>query len=138
MTLMELLIKHEGLKLKAYKCPAGKTTVGVGRNLDDNGITRDEALYMLQNDIEKFDHDLRLAFRWYANLSGPRQAVLISMAFNMGMGGLFEFKKMIASIEAGDYTQAANHMMNSKWASQVKRRASELAQMMNENRFLAG
>lgn len=136
MRVMELLIKHEGLMLKPYRCPAGKLTIGVGRNLEASGITRDEAIYMLQNDIGKFDHDLRLAFRWYPGLSEARQAVLISMAFNLGMGGLSEFKQMLRSLENGDYERAADHMLNSKWAGQVKKRAVELAQMMRQNTFM--
>lgn len=131
-------MKHEGVRLKPYKCPSGKLTIGIGRNLEDAGITRDEALYMLQNDIGKFDHDLRMTFRWYGKLSEVRQAVILSMAFNLGMGGLYGFKKMLTSLENGDFHQAANHMLNSRWASQVGRRASELAQMMNDDRFPAG
>ena len=38
------LIEHEGLEQKVYRCTAGKLTIGVGRNLEDKGITEEEAL----------------------------------------------------------------------------------------------
>ena len=53
MDLIESLKQHEGIALKPYKCTAGKITLGCGRNLDDNGISHEEAMFMLQNDIEK-------------------------------------------------------------------------------------
>jgi len=37
--LVDQIIEHEGLKLKPYHCPAGKLTIGVGRNLEDKGIS---------------------------------------------------------------------------------------------------
>ncbi len=46
------LIRHKGLKLKPYRCTAGKLTIGVGRNLDDCGISQTEAYVLLENDIQ--------------------------------------------------------------------------------------
>ena len=134
--IQKLLLRHEGIKLKPYLCPAGKITIGVGRNLEDTGITREEAMALLENDIVKFDHDLDIAFSWYKSLSEPRKAVLISMAFNMGMGGLKQFKQMLAALALGDYRRASDQMLASKWASQVGRRAVELSIMMLQNRFV--
>ena len=51
--LKESLIKNEGLELKVYICPAGYKTIGVGRNLETRGITQEEAIYLLDNDISK-------------------------------------------------------------------------------------
>ena len=45
------LIRHEGLRLKPYRCTAGKLTIGIGRNLDDCGISQKEAYAMLERDI---------------------------------------------------------------------------------------
>lgn len=52
-SLIEELVRHEGLRLKPYKCSANSWTIGVGRNLDTVGISGDEALMMLKNDIAK-------------------------------------------------------------------------------------
>ena len=64
MTLKDQLIKHEGLRKKVYTCPAGKLTIGVGRNLEDRGITEEEALLMLDNDIAQVKGEAS-GFSWY-------------------------------------------------------------------------
>lgn len=133
MNLKELLIKHEGMKLDLYQCPAGFWTIGVGRNLEANGISVDEALLLLQNDINRCEASITgldsFSGFWPA-LTEARQAVLISMAFNLGMGGLLRFKKMIAALQALDFQQAAEEMLDSQWATQVGQRAVELSSMM--------
>lgn len=129
MTLEELLIKHEDLRLKPYKCSAGKLTIGVGRNLEDNGITEEEALYLLRNDIETCEREAS-RYPWFETLSPKRQNVIISMIFNLGLYRFSQFKNMISAIENEDYSEAAHQMLDSKWAEQVGKRAVELAQMM--------
>jgi lysozyme len=124
------LIKDEGLRLKPYRCTAGKLTIGVGRNLDDRGITREEAMILLDNSIAECVTELTRAFDWFPKLDPVRQEVLINMAFNLGMDRLGQFKFTLGAISRGDYTQAANRMLQSKWAEQVGRRATELAEMM--------
>lgn len=133
MNLKELLIKHEGLRLDLYQCPAGFWTIGVGRNLEANGISEDEAMLLLQNDINRCEASITqldsFSGFWPA-LTEARQAVLISMAFNLGMAGLLRFKKMIAALQALDFQQAAEEMLDSQWATQVGQRAVELSSMM--------
>ena len=62
MNIKDFIIKHEGLKLKPYICPAGKITIGVGRNIEDNGISEDEAMYLLNNDIKRCKTELMEIF----------------------------------------------------------------------------
>ena len=128
-SLEDQLILHEGLKLKPYRCTAGKLTIGVGRNLDDKGISHDEAMYMLVNDIDDVRNALE-RYEWYTKLDAVRQKVMIDMAYNLGMAGLLKFRKMIAALELGDYQAAADQMLDSRWARQVKTRADRLAEMM--------
>ena len=130
MNITDLLIKHEGLRLKPYRDTVGKLTIGVGRNLDDVGITREEALYLLGNDIFRVKAGLYDAFLWSINLDAVRKDVVINMVFNLGLGRFKRFKRMIAAIERQDWDGAAKEMLDSKWAKQVGRRAIELAQMM--------
>lgn len=132
VTLEGLLIKHEGLKLKPYKCTAGKTTIGVGRNIEDNGITKEEALYLLRNDIESCRQEA-LRYPWFEGLSEPRKNVIISMIFNLGLYRFSQFKNMIKALENEDYSEAARQMLDSRWATQVGNRAAELAKMMEES-----
>ena len=125
----EQLVLHEGLKLNPYRCPAGKLTIGVGRNLEDKGISMAEALFLLRNDVEEVRTQLE-RYPWYTQLDPVRQKVLIDMAFNLGIGGLMQFRKMLAALEAGDYGKTADEMLDSKWARQVGKRAQRLAEMM--------
>lgn len=82
--IKDQLIKHEGLRLKPYKCTAGKMTIGVGRNLDDVGISEQEALDMLFNDVGKCLSDLREIFRQFDQLPENIQLVLVDMRFQLG------------------------------------------------------
>jgi len=130
---LEQLKRHEGLRLKPYHCTAGKLTIGYGRNIEDKGISKSEANYLLLRDIEEVEVALNDRYEWFEHLSTHRQAVLINMAFNMGMHGLATFKNMIAAIEMSDYTEASHQMLESGWAKQVGSRAVELSKIMAYN-----
>lgn len=128
--VMEALKKEEGFRAKVYKCIAGKNTIGFGRNLDDKGITYEEAEYLLKNDIKMVDTWLNGNVPIYATLTPERQFVLIDMCFNLGFVGLLKFRKMFEAIKAGEFAKAAAEMLNSKWAVQVGPRARKLARIM--------
>ncbi len=136
MNIFRLLIRHEGLRLKAYKCTEGKTTIGVGRNLDDVGITKAEAIMLLENDIKRVDREALQQFPWYKNLDYVRKDVIISMIFNMGLHGFMQFKKAISAMAFKNYDLASKEMLDSKWAKQVEGRAHELSQMMLTGKYL--
>ncbi len=135
-TIVEQLILHEGLRLKPYRCTAGKLTIGVGRNLDDKGISKEEALFLLRNDIATVTTQLQ-KYDWYINTDPIRQKVLIDRAYNLGVGGLLQFRRMIAALGRGDYEGAADQMLDSRWAVQVGYRAVRLAEMMRSGRDYA-
>lgn len=132
--LSDQLIKHEGLKLKPYTCTGGKLTIGVGRNIEDNGITEKEALYLLHNDIARTVDEL-VKFEWYCSLDEVRRGVIVNMCFNLGLPNLLKFTKMINAINMRDYGLAAKEMLNSRWAKQVKGRADELANQMRTGQY---
>ena len=121
---------HEGERLKPYRCTAGKLTIGVGRNLEDRGISREESAMLLANDIAREERELLRALPWVAKLDEVRQRVLLDMSFNLGLVGLLNFKNTLATIQAGDYQRAAAMMLDSKWARQVGQRAERLSRMM--------
>ena len=127
----EMLRRHEGLRLTVYECSAGKKTIGYGRNLEDRGITESEAEWMLDNDIEYTEERLASSFEFYQQLDDVRKAVLIDLAFNLGMAGLKGFKKMLKALEHGDYSEAAIQLLNSRYARQVTNRAMELARLLD-------
>jgi lysozyme len=128
--LQAQLMRHEGLRLKPYLDTVGKMTIGYGRNLDDVGITRDEASYMLNGDIDRTVKALLTHLPWMLDLDTVRQAVLCNMAFNLGVTGLLTFQRTLKAIQQDRFEDAAAHMLESKWAEQVGQRAVELAEQM--------
>ena len=130
-----MLIRHEGLRLKPYRDPKSKLTIGVGRNLDDVGITRAEALMLLDNDIATVQRDVKRAFPWFPGLDPVRKDFVLDMVFNLGLPRFRRFEKSIASIRAGDWENAAREMLKSRWANQVGKRATELAAMMERGKY---
>ena len=136
--LRRQLKEDEGLRLKPYVDCCGKTwrtctcadrgrlTIGYGRNLDDKGISPGEAESMLDNDIDDTIRDLTTFLPWAAQLDPVRQAVLVNMAFNLGIGGLLKFKRTLEAIQRRDWDRAAAEMAKSRWWSQVGRRAHRL------------
>lgn len=128
--LKQQLIKHEGLELMPYKCTAGKLTIGVGRNIEDRGITYDEAMYLLENDLTLYHVELMKAFPVVDQLDVVRQYTLVNMAFNLGITKLRQFKLMWAAIEDNDFEVAAQEMLNSKWSRDVGARSLQLSEQM--------
>lgn len=105
----------------------GKLTVGIGRNLDDDGITTAESDFLLTNDITSTIHDLDMFLPWWKNLSGARQEALIDMCFNIGIHRLMGFQEMLKALRTGDYATASQESLNSLWARQVGQRAQRIA-----------
>lgn len=136
MNLIDQLKRDEGLRLKPYNDSVGKLTIGVGRNLDDVGITADEAGYLLSNDVQKASSLLYTTFPWAASLDDARKGVLLNMTFNMGVAGLAAFKHFLAAVEAGDYDRAGEEMLKSKWAEQVGPRAHRLSMQMKTGEWV--
>lgn len=139
------LTRDEGLRLLVYDDATGKAltkgsvclghaAIGIGRSLDVRGITAEEALYLLNNDIRAFTLGLQQAYTWFGSLSAVRQRVLINMAFNMGLAGLDKFHDMLGYLATGDYEQAATAMQASTWAKQVGGRAVRLVAMMRDDK----
>ena len=133
--IKEQLVRHEGLRLRPYRCTAGKLTIGIGRNLDDCGISQSEAYVMLINDIMNCEKQLQSKIPdIYNGLDEVRKSVLLNMCFNLGINGLLRFKNTLAFVKAGDWERAANNMLVSKWAKQVGRRAIELSELMRKGK----
>jgi lysozyme len=126
MSLIEQLKRHEGLKLKPYKCTADKLTIGVGRNLEDVGISEEEAEMLLQNDIQRATVQIQREFPWTTQLDEVRFAALINFTFNVGIGTVGKFVNAMALLRDGSYDMAADEFLNSRWAKQVGQRAIDV------------
>ena len=125
-----LIKKHEGCSLTMYKCPSGKLTIGYGHNIEDRGISEEVAELLLEQDIIIAYKQVKNTIKCFESLTEARQYVLIDMCFNMGITKLMGFKKMLAALDKGDYKTAGKEMLDSKWAKQVKSRATYLACVM--------
>lgn len=137
--IIALLRLHEGLRLKAYLCTEKKLTIAIGHNLianpieglgPDSKISYEYALAICTMDIMNVLDEITKHFAWAWNLDEVRFAVIVDMLFNMGLDRFSTFKKFLAAAERGAYENASLEMLDSKWAGQVKTRATRLAGMM--------
>ena len=154
---LDKLIAHEGLVLTVYQDTLGIDTIGIGRNLKDRGISKEEldymdipsidavyehgiteadAYYLATNDIAIVENELTRAMPCVYDLDAVRQLIVRDMAFNMGVPRLCKFKKMWAAIEAGDFNTASAEMLDSRWARQVNSRATKLSDAMKKVEFV--
>jgi lysozyme len=128
--LKALLVSHEKYVQFPYSDTTGHITIGIGRNLSDRGISPTEAFYLLDDDIIYFSSKLNHYLSVFPGLDENRQIALIDMCFNIGVQGFLNFTQMISALERGDYEEAANEMLDSKWAQQVGERATCLANII--------
>lgn len=137
------LKRDEGLRLEAYPDPLSggdPWTIGYGHTGPEvrQGVvwTEAQAEAALIADIEEHNAKLAAALPWIDRLDPARRRVLQNMAFNLGVGapggkrGLLGFKNTLGMIERGEYAKAADGMLASLWAKQVKGRAVRLANTM--------
>ena len=116
------LLRDEGLRLKPYQDSVGKTTIGIGRNLDDKGISHAEAATLLHNDIEEcVDHALRI-IPGFDNLPEDAQHIIVNMIFQLGARGFQGFRRLIEAIHSHAWNAASHEVMNSKAARQCPER----------------
>lgn len=134
------LAKHEGNRPFVYDDATGKPvavgsqirgklTVGVGRNLEDKGLSEDEIEYLLDNDINDCIGQAQ-TLPWFDGLDPVRQAVIVELLFNLGLTRFKTFKKFISSMSEHHWIHAAGELRNSRWAEQVKGRADTLIKMV--------
>lgn len=129
-----LIMLGEGFRGQPYECPTGHTTIGYGRNLDDNPLTEREGAYLMRNDIEHYKK-LLLKEEWFRKLDYVRKWVILSMTFTLGIKGINRFIRMISALQMGNYDLAAHEMEDSKWYYQVGTRGKMLAQMMRDGEW---
>ena len=154
--LLQELVKHEGLRLQVYQDTLGIDTIGIGRNLKDRGISKEEldeldiptidhiyeygiteadAMLLAENDVQIVEEELLRAHPCVEDLDAVRQLVLVDMAFNMGVPRLCKFKKMWNAVHEKKFDIAAKEMLDSRWANQVKSRSVKLANAMHNGEF---
>ena len=136
--LIEMLKLHEGVETYAYKCSENKTTIGVGRNVDKAGrlgLSDDEVDYLLQNDIDRVILELDSEYDWFSDLDDVRQDAMIDISFNLGQTRLRAFKNALSAMSEGDWDEAADQFMDSRWSEQVGIRAKNLTEMIRTGEY---
>ena len=143
MTVLNLIARHEGFRCDPYADSRGIPTVGIGHNLTANPLPGEvypmsvaRAQELLQADLDREAAPIR-ALPWFGGLDEVRQAVLLDMSFNLGAAGLLKWRPTLALFAAGDWEHAAEHLLDSTWASQVGPRATEDAAMVRSGQWPA-
>ena len=146
--IIDLLTKHEARRHLLYDDATGKPitkgstvignpTIGVGRCLTTNPLTDNEIDYLLTNDIKTFTSGLKKRIPWFEELNEARRAVLTSLAFQRGIGGLFKHHRtMIDLLQQKEYLNAANDLRNSAYGQAFQSRARDLANMLEKGEFV--
>jgi len=114
--IVEMLKRHEGLRLHPYRCSQDKLTCGIGRNLEDKGISNEEALYLLNNDIKEVQEELTKNWGVWRTLPEKARMVCIDMTFQMGIVGFMRFRKTRKLMELGKWLEASEELLRSKYA----------------------
>jgi lysozyme len=134
VNVKDLIIGHESLKLKPYRCTAGKLTIGVGRNLESRGISESEAMFLFQNDLaDAIQYCNR--YSWFKDLSEVRQAACVDLMFNLGPERFAGFRNFIRAMHEKQYTWAAAELKDSRWFTQVGRRGPRIVSMIRSDNW---
>ena len=128
--LVQSTMTNEGFSPTVYLDTEGRQTVGYGLCVDPDvagaGITREEAESILRMRLMRLQNEVSSAVVAFYELPDPVQQALVEMAYQLGVGGLLRFKKMLAAIEARDFQTAADEGMDSLWARQTPNRAEKV------------
>lgn len=135
--LMRMLIRDEGWRNRMYTCTAGKLTIGVGFNLEANAMCDAAIGAQMRHDIQKAQTQAAgVIGEVWAEMDEVRRDVITSMVFQMGAGGFAKFTDTIGLIRQKKWADAADAMLNSKWAKQTKKRAQRLSEMMRTGLYV--
>jgi len=138
--IKEDLVKHEGYVAEIYLCSENYPTFGIGHMVTEEDmeytwpvgtpVTDERILQVFHDDCNAACTDASALFLNFSSHPENVQRVLVNMAFNLGRSRLGKFKNMITAVNEGNYSKAADEMVDSKWYRQVKRRGEELVEIM--------
>nr|BAR29249.1 Phage-related lysozyme (muraminidase) (COG3772) [uncultured Mediterranean phage uvMED]BAR29349.1 Phage-related lysozyme (muraminidase) (COG3772) [uncultured Mediterranean phage uvMED] len=121
--IVDMLKRHEGLRLNPYHCSANKLTIGIGRNLEDRGITESEAFYLLHGDINLVQEELTKNWGVWRTFPEKARLVCIDMTFQMGITGFMKFKETRKLMELGKWLEASEEVLRSRYSIQTPNRS---------------
>ena len=126
-SLIKSIEEHEGFVGNSYKDNLGFDTIGFGTKLP---LSKDESRLILQARLNKMIDDIKIRKTWFVRLPEEAQDIISEMAYQMGVNGVMNFKKMWEALHIADYIKASEEMMNSRWAIQTPNRAKKLSDKM--------
>lgn len=133
---IELIKKYEGLKLKAYKCPAGIWTIGYGHTGIDvkQGlvITKQKAEQLLIQDLKKFENGVSKLIEGL-NINDRQFSALVSFAYNCGLTNLRN-STLLKRLKQKLLNEAANEFL--KWNKAAGKQLPGLTKRRNDERKL--
>ena len=138
--LREELEIDEGCKYEIYLDHLGYPTFGIGHLITENdpeygwevgtSIDADRVYEAFESDIEGVLSDCSKLYSDFGDLPEEAQRVIANMMFNMGLTRLSKFKGMKRGVDAKNWNQAADEMVDSRWYRQVTNRANRLVERM--------
>ena len=138
----KMIASEEGYRADPYYCSEGYPTIGHGFKIGPKNAPLDQYIFKVPEHVSGlwlsiYIDDMRQRMESDSELEAAlsrcnevRRAVLISMAFQLGLSGLKRFKKTLNFIERGEWTDASNEMMLSRWADQTPNRAERHSDLM--------
>jgi len=139
--LKERIKKHEGYVSTVYKDSLGFATIGYGHLIVDGDPYEEGQDYSKVILDEQFEKDFDIALSGAEKILGvsdmnfKAKCVIIEMVFQLGIGGVFKFKKALKAVDEEDWDTAADEMLDSKWSKQTPERAAELSSTMRSCKF---
>lgn len=131
---MQMTKDFEGYSPQLYKCPAGYLTIGWGRNIEQRGISKDEAELMFLNDYKNAQKDLLIIFQEKGidptKVHNDVIMALTDMSFNLGYNRLSKFNKLFSELKKGSYEGVIREMKDSAWYKQVGKRSEKLVEII--------
>jgi lysozyme len=120
----QMLVRHEGIRIFPYKCSENYLTISCGRNLETNGISEEEAMYLLDNDIKRVKEELNMNFGAWRTMPEKARMVCIDMTFQMGITGFMKFRKTRQLMEMGLWLESSEEILRSRYNLQTPNRAA--------------
>ena len=128
--LLESIKKHEGFVEHVYDDSLGIPTIGYGFAIKDLILDEDIAEDILMRKLERLKRNANSRFQWLEDMPQEVQAVVLNMCYQLGVTGVSKFRTAISALQEGDWSEAADEMLDSLWARQTPNRAKELSDIV--------
>ena len=136
--LREQLEVDEGCVYEIYNDHLGYATFGIGHLVTESDpeqgqsvgtpVSSDRVAEAFESDIQSVLRDCNILYSDFHNLPEEAQQVIANMMFNLGRPRLSKFAGMKRGVDARDWNQAADEMVDSAWYRQVTNRADRLVE----------